>query len=252
LPETQQRTNNYDQETNAAAGGVAHEIESVLFALAQVVEHRDEVTADHCERLAVTSLALGIALQLESADLLALYRGGYLHDLGKVGIPDAILFKPGRLTPEEWLIMRDHPGRGERICRPLKSLAPILPIMRHHHERWDGSGYPDGLRGVQIPLFARIVQIADIYDALTNPRPYKQPYTPKQALAIIEEETARGWRDPEIVTLFFRLHDDGVGTLEYTQRISQDLQAICLSLARSHRQAHGNAFPFTIPAWTCP
>src|SRR5205807_7897679 len=118
---------------------------------------------------------------LTRADLLALYRGGYLHDVGKVGIPDSILFKPGKLNGDEWLVMQSHSTRGEEICRPMKSLGPVLPIIRHHHERWDGSGYPDGLRGDQIPLLARILQTADIYDALTSPRPYKSAFSEENA-----------------------------------------------------------------------
>jgi len=104
--------------------------------------------------------------------------------------------------------MRTHATRGEEICRPMRSLATVLPIIRHHHERWDGSGYPDGLRGGQIPLLARVLQIADIHDALTSPRPYKPTFTDHDALRIIEEETQRGWRDPELVRLFLRLHKD--------------------------------------------
>ena len=150
------------------------EAETILLAMAQTVEHRDEYTGKHCQRLAVASVMLGEALGLPSQDLTALYRGGYLHDIGKIGIPDAILFKRGPLTSEEWEVMRSHPVRGEEICRPMRSLAPVLPIIRSHHERWDGSGYPDGLAGEDIPLLARILQVADIYDALTSERPYKQ------------------------------------------------------------------------------
>src|ERR1035438_9036869 len=135
-------------------------------------EQRDANTGGHCERLAFTGVALGIALGLDRMSLLALYRGGYLHDVGKVGIPDCILFKPGKLTEDEWVTMRSHTVRGEEICGHLKSLSTVLPIIRHHHEKWDGSGYPDGLRGNQIPLLARVLQIADIYDALTSERPY--------------------------------------------------------------------------------
>ena len=185
-----------------------NETEEILFGLAVAVEQRDRHTAGHCERLAWTAVALGVAMGLDRASLLALYRGGYLHDVGKVGIPDSILFKPGKLNAEEWVVMRSHAARGEEICRPMKSLAPVLPIIRHHHERWDGSGYPDGLRGDQIPLLARVMQIADIYDALTSPRPYKRAFPDSKALQIIEQETERGWRDPELVQLFLRLHKD--------------------------------------------
>jgi putative two-component system response regulator len=178
----------------------------VLLSLAKVVEQRDNHTAGHCERLAFTGVALGVAMRLDSRHLMSLYLGGYLHDVGKVGIPDSILFKPGRLSDSEWETMRTHPARGEEICKPLKSLQPVLPLIRHHHERLDGTGYPDGLRGNQIPLLARVLQVVDIYDALTNPRPYKQAYSRPKALEILEEEAGRGWRDPEITGLFVRMH----------------------------------------------
>ena len=182
------------------------ETEGLLLALGEAVEQRDRNLAGHCERLSYIAVAMGVVMRLERTSLLALYRGGYLHDVGKVGIPDSILFNPGPLTAEEWVIMRSHTARGEEICRHLKSLRPVLPIIRHHHERFDGSGYPDGLRGKQIPLLARVMQIADIYDALTSPRSYKRAYSPAKALETIREETDRGWRDPQIVELFLRLH----------------------------------------------
>jgi putative two-component system response regulator len=198
-----------------------------LFALAQAVEQRDRHTAGHCERIAFIGVSLGIAMGLDRLSLLALYRGGYLHDVGKVGIPDSILFKPGTLTGDEWVIMRSHSARGEEICRPLKSMSSVLPIIRHHHERWDGTGYPDGLRGEQIPLLARVLQMGDIYDALTNPRPYKPAFTPAVALRTIREETDRGWRDPEIVKLFVRLHKDVLAKApQYTALTDRSLEAM--------------------------
>jgi len=178
------------------------EAETILFALAQSVEHRDKYTGLHCERLATYSIALGQALGLNRPDLLALYRGGYLHDIGKISIPDAILFKRGLLTDEEWQTMRLHTIRGEEICKPMKTLGAVMPIIRSHHERWDGTGYPDGLQGEDIPLLARILQVADIYDALTTARPYKPAFTHEHALEIMSEEARRGWRDPELVPLF--------------------------------------------------
>ena len=178
------------------------EAETILFALAQSVEHRDRYTGMHCERLASYGIGLGRALGLPKQDQLALYRGGYLHDIGKIGIPDAILFKRGLLTDEEWQTMRLHTIRGEEICRPMKTLAPVLPIIRSHHERWDGTGYPDRLAGEDIPLLARVLQVADIYDALTTARPYKPAFTHQHAIEIMLEEARRGWRDPELVPLF--------------------------------------------------
>ena len=178
------------------------EAETILFALAKSVEARDNYTGLHCERLAAYSLRLGQALGLSKADQLALYRGGYLHDIGKVGISDAILFKRGLLSDPEWQLMRQHTLRGEEICRPMKTLAPVLPIIRSHHERWNGSGYPDSLRGEEIPLLARILQVADIYDALTTARSYKPAFTHQHALEIMTEEANRGWRDPDLISLF--------------------------------------------------
>jgi putative two-component system response regulator len=179
--------------------------ESLLFALAQAVEHRDRCTAGHCERLSLMSVNLGAALGLSHSEVVTLHRGGYMHDIGKIAVPDAILFKPGPLTPEEWVVMRSHVTKGVEICSPARTLAPVLPIIRSHHERWDGSGYPDGLRGEEIPLLARILQVADVYDALTSARPYKPAYPQEEALRILDEEVSRGWRDPALVQLLHEL-----------------------------------------------
>lgn len=176
--------------------------EAVLFKLARSVENRDPDLGQHCQRLSLMASAMGLALGLPESDIRSLQYGGYLHDIGKVGIPDRVLFKAGPLTPDEWEIMRSHSVRGERICACMKSLAPVLPIIRHHHEKYDGSGYPDGLRGDQIPLLALILQVVDIYDALTTERPYKRAYTPEEALKIMREETQKGWRDPVLVDVF--------------------------------------------------
>jgi putative two-component system response regulator len=186
------------------------EAEAILFALAQAIEHRDKYTGGHCQRLAWYSVSLGMALGLPRPQLLALHRGGFLHDIGKVAVPDAILYKPGRLDENEWTLMRAHTIKGEEICRPMKSLFPVLPVIRSHHERWDGSGYPDGLRGEKIPLVARILQVADIYDALTTVRPYKPAFSPAEALAELDNEVARGWRDAELVGIFKQLHRNGL------------------------------------------
>jgi|YelNatPaOPRAMG01_1025707.scaffolds.fasta_scaffold21906_2 putative two-component system response regulator len=187
---------------NKAAIDTLEEAETILFALARAIEQRDRCTSGHCERLAALSVALGRAIGLSTADLMALHRGGYLHDIGKVAIPDAILFKPGPLTSEEWEIMQTHTIRGEEICRHMKTLASVLPIVRNHHERWDGSGYPDHLKGDRIPLLARILQLVDIYDALTTPRPYKRAYSHEEAVQVLEGEARRGWRDPELLLVF--------------------------------------------------
>ena len=218
---------------SAAPGLRTSEAEKTFFALAQAVEQRDLHTASHCERLAFISVAMGMVCGREANELQILYRGGYMHDIGKVGIPDSILFKRGKLTPEEWKVMRTHTTRGVEICRHVKSLAPVVPIIRHHHERWDGSGYPDGLAGEEIPLLARLVQIGDIYDALTSPRPYKDPVSPARALRIIREETARGWRDPQIVETFFRLQRDVISKANgFMIGRDRSLEAMRSALAR--------------------
>ena len=183
--------------------------ETMLLTLGRTVEAKDPYTQGHCERLAAYSVALGRVLGLQGDDLTALDRGGALHDLGKIGIPDAILLKPAGLTKAEWAIMREHPVIGERICLPLRSLRRVLPIIRHHHERWDGGGYPDGLSGETIPLTARILQVVDIFDALTTERPYKPALSQATALAALWDEVARGWRDPGVVEPFIELVERG-------------------------------------------
>ncbi len=183
--------------------------EAVLYSLALGVEAKDSALEGHCARLAHYAATIGEALGLDPGSLEALRRGGVLHDVGKIGIPDAILFKPGPLTPGEWTVMREHPVIGERICQPLKFMQAVLPIIRHHHERWDGSGYPDGLAGPAIPLTARILQVADVFDALTTVRPYHQPLTPAGAIEIIRAEAAKGFWDKGLVETFARLWDTG-------------------------------------------
>ena len=179
--------------------------EAVLVALALGVEARDPYTGNHCERLARYAVDLGQEIGLDSECILALKRGGYLHDLGKVSIPDEILKKGTRLTPEEWEQMRQHPIIGESICRPLRSFRHVLPIIRHHHEHWDGSGYPDQLRHYDIPLLARILQVVDVYDALRTARPYKPALTHDEAEHTMKEEARRGLWDPELVQKFFAM-----------------------------------------------
>ena len=176
--------------------------EQVLFSIARTVESRDPNTGDHCERLVARGKAFGQYLDLTRTEIRDLMWGGYLHDIGKVGIPDAILLKPGKFTPDEWFVMQQHVLIGEKICQPLRTMRGVVPIIRHHHERWDGSGYPDGLKGDQIPFLAQVFQIIDIYDALTSERPYKKAFTPIEALQILDEETAKGWRNPVLVAQF--------------------------------------------------
>jgi len=176
--------------------------EAVLCTLAKSIEAKDPYTEGHCERLAEYAVSLGRALAVREEDLTALRRGGYLHDLGKVAVPEAILLKTGPLTPKERAIMQRHSVVGEKICEPLRSLQAVLPIIRHHHEKQDGSGYPDGLWGEDVPVTARILQVIDVYDALTTDRPYRQALTSVTALEIIEAEAEQGWWDGEAVRAF--------------------------------------------------
>ena len=173
--------------------------ETVLCSLAISIEAKDPYTVGHCDRLSVYAEALGRRIGLNPDLLIALRRGGIVHDLGKVAVPEHILRKPGPLTPEERKIMEEHPAAGERICAPLKSFRAVLPIIRHHHEKLDGSGYPDGLKGSAIPLTARILSAVDIYDALTTDRPYRKALSREAALETMQAEVKKGWWDPEIV-----------------------------------------------------
>lgn len=183
--------------------------EQVLFSIASAIESRDPNTGNHCGRLMGLGQSFGEYINLTRAQMRNLQWGGYLHDIGKVGIPDGVLLKPGKLTPEEWEVMRQHVLIGEKICRPLRTLWGVIPIIRHHHERWDGSGYPDGLVGDEIPYLAQVFQLIDIYDALTSERPYKQALIPESALEVMAAETSKGWRNPILMQQFMefvRLH----------------------------------------------
>lgn len=176
--------------------------EAVMFTLARVVEARDADTEGHCSRLSVLAERLGERLGLPLTTRVALRRAGVVHDIGKIVVPDAVLLKHGPLTDDEWVLMRSHAAAGERICAPLRSFQDVLPIVRHHHERQDGTGYPDGLKGPEIPMPARVLQVVDVFDALTMARPYKKAIPPFEALAIMDSEVRRGWWDPGVFEAF--------------------------------------------------
>src|ERR1700704_3580156 len=179
---------------------VRTEPEQLIFALAAVAEAKDQFTGRHPKRVAGTAWRLGRRLGLQESDLVALYRGGLIHDIGKIGVPDAILLKPGPLNAEEERQMRAHPVIGESIVKPLSSAASTLTIIRHHHERFDGGGYPDGLVGYKIPLLARIVSVCDAYDALASDRPYRVRRTPDEAHETLMRGAGQQW-DRELVSL---------------------------------------------------
>jgi putative two-component system response regulator len=178
---------------------------AVLCSLGLSVESRDPYTEGHCERLSRYATELGRYMELDEESIVALRRGGFLHDLGKVAIPDAVLKMGSDLTPAERKIMQQHPVIGERICKPLKSLRKVLPIIRHHHEHWNGSGYPDGLAGEDIPLLARVLQVVDVYDALRTARPYKAALSHESAIEVMQEEAESGLWDPNIVRAFVEM-----------------------------------------------
>jgi putative two-component system response regulator len=175
---------------------------SALFSLARSVDSKQNLRNGHSDLLLNYAELLGRSLGFGDEDILELRIACWLHDVGKVAVPESILLKPGPLDAAETQIMRQHPVVGEQICAPLKSLRRILPVIRHHHERMDGSGYPDGLRGGVIPLKARVLQVADIYDALTTERPYREALSHNEALSILFAEADNGWLDSAVVTQF--------------------------------------------------
>jgi putative two-component system response regulator len=183
-------------------------VDSVLCTLGLIVEGRDPYTEGHCERMALGAADLGRHLGLDQDSIRALRRGGYLHDLGKIAVPDEILKKGSNLSPEEWQIMKRHPITGENICKPLKSLRLVLPIIRHHHEHSNGSGYPDHLTGTEIPLLPRILQVVDVYDALRTARPYKAALTHEQAAQTMRDEARRGLWDESVVAAYFSMLEE--------------------------------------------
>jgi putative two-component system response regulator len=176
--------------------------ESAILSLALTIEARDSTTNGHCQRLAQYASALGTTLGLAAHDVASLTRGGFLHDVGKIGIPDGVLMKRGPLTPVEYDLVKQHPVIGDRLCGELRWLRTVRPIVRHHHERLDGSGYPDGLRGDSTPLLAQIMGIVDVYDAVTTARPYRLARPSGRAAEELQHEVACGWRRADLVTTF--------------------------------------------------
>jgi putative two-component system response regulator len=179
--------------------------DSVITTLALTIEARDTYTGGHCDRLSRYAVALGKTLGVDPGALRALRLGGYLHDLGKIAVPDGILLKPGPLDPIEYERIRAHPGAGSDLVLGLRSMELVRPIMRHHHEKWDGSGYPDGLKGEAIPLGARIISVVDVFDALHTDRPYKAALPRSEAVSTLIRETDAGYWDPRVVEAFLEI-----------------------------------------------
>jgi HD-GYP domain-containing protein (c-di-GMP phosphodiesterase class II) len=187
---------------------------STITILAQAVELRDTYTGGHTNRVTAYSLLLGQELDLSAEDLNLIKTGTPLHDVGKIGIDDSILRKPGKLTPDEFEIMKTHTTKGAKILEQLPDLHPVIPIVRSHHERWDGLGYPDGLKGEQIHRLARIVAVADAFDAMTSDRPYRAGMAPEAAFAEVDKQKGKQF-DPSCAVAFLRIR----------QRVVQEMQA---------------------------
>lgn len=183
---------------------------SIVMTLAVMIEARDGIIEGHCHRMANYATAIGRALDLGSADLQALHRGGFLHDIGMLAIPPAVLLKAGPLEPHEYERVKSHTIVGDELCRNLRSLQAVRPIVRHHHEQRDGSGYPDGLRGDEIPLLAQIISVVDLYDAVTHSRPYQRTQSPEEAIQLLRRQVDQGLRDRTIVETFATLVSRGV------------------------------------------
>ncbi|MEZ5290172.1 MAG: HD domain-containing phosphohydrolase [Vicinamibacterales bacterium] len=181
---------------------------SIIMTVTAMIEARESAPG-HCYRMANYATALGRALHLGDADLTALYRGAFLHDIGMLSIPDGILHKAGRLDPEEYEIVKSHPVIGDALCANLRTLHPVRGIVRHHHERLDGSGYPDRLSGDAVPLLAQIVSIVDLFEAITMGREYVAPRGAAEALDILRHEVTVGWRRPDLVEAFAGLVTGG-------------------------------------------
>jgi putative two-component system response regulator len=179
--------------------------ENMIASMALVIEARDTYTAGHCVRLSSFAAELGERIGLSEEELAALRLGGYLHDLGKIAVPDGILLKPGPLSHEEWRLMREHPLAGDRLARPMRTLGLVLPVIRHHHERMDGRGYPDRLVGGEIPLLARVMAVVDVYDALRTRRPYKPALDESESLRLLSDSARSGQLDPDLVRVFAEL-----------------------------------------------
>jgi putative two-component system response regulator len=199
--------------------------ESVLFALARMVEAKDQNTRDHCDRLSHMAVVFGRSLGYGFEELDALRRGGILHDIGKLGIPDSVLLKSGPLSDAEWMMMRQHPAIGAELCRPLRTMKKTVDIVHFHHERWNGSGYPEGLHEYEIPELARVFQIVDVYDALSTERPYKPAFARDKVIEIMEAEGAKGYWDHDLLERFLHIVHDSPEKLELPADAHQDASA---------------------------
>ena len=194
------RVKRYTDDLDSAA--------SIIMTLATMIEARDGYSEGHCHRMANYATALGRRMRVDSDDLQALYRGGFLHDVGMLAIPEPVLRKTSALEPDEYELIKSHTTIGDSLVSNLRSLQAVRPIIRHHHEKLDGSGYPDRLCGDDVPLLAQIMGVVDIYDAVTSQRPYQQAKSVDEALDVLNEHVNRGWRRRDLVDEFGSLVKD--------------------------------------------
>ena len=197
-------------------------------ALANAIEAREEGMRGHCERLTVLAMRLGLSLRLGAEEIETIRLGALLHDIGKIGIPDRILLKPGSLTPEETELMRTHTIIGDNLLEPIDLLAVVRPIVRSHHERWDGDGYPDGVAGEEIPLGARIMAVADSVEAMSAKRVYREPLCEPEIVRELERGRGTQW-DPTLVDLVLGFIDAEV--------VSFSAEGLCISQVLPNRAA---------------
>ena len=179
----------------------------VIYTLALAIEANDPYTRGHSERVALYAARIAARMKLTEEQIDVIRNAGILHDIGKIGISEVILQKPGPLTDTELIAVQDHPAIGEKICKPLRSANLLLTVIRHHQERYDGRGYPDRLAGDNIPVEARVIAVADAYDAMTSPRPYRPPMSQRQVIGILQREAGKQW-DPDVVRVFLELLDE--------------------------------------------
>jgi putative nucleotidyltransferase with HDIG domain len=203
-------------EIKAAYDKLEATYDQTLAALMSALDARDRETEGHSSRVSRLTARMGQALNFSREQLKVLERGSLLHDIGKIGISDTILHKPGRLSEEEWTVMRRHPDIGAKIVNGIPFLEDTIPLIRHHQERWDGTGYPDGLRGEEIPILARMFSIADAFDALTSNRPYRQKISEEEAVQYLREQSGTLF-DPHIVEIFEQVLKEQSGEITLEQ-----------------------------------
>lgn len=197
------------EEAERSHGALVEAYETTLEGWARALELRDGETEGHTRRVTELATELGRRLGMSEEDIVQLRRGALLHDIGKIGVPDAVLLKPGPLDTGEWEQMREHPELARRWLEPVDFLQPALEVPFCHHERWDGSGYPRGLEGEEIPLAARVFAVVDVWDAMTSDRPYRKALPPEQVWQFLREEAGRLF-DPDVVAMFREMHEEGV------------------------------------------